>query len=284
MRAKLGGGCFKHIIYVFLIMISVFIACPVLAGTGEVTIGDTTVIPGGFSVAIKADVCSNPLGCYDFSITYDSSLVTIQDIAGGTAPEFSATPISDTTTFTSGTTAFVAFNTTSMTLPTGVVNVATITFWGDPANAGLQIIVNLLADTNGNIIEPLVADFYGSLPLPGPIIGPAPLTVNFSDSSPGDILTWLWDFGDGNTSTAQNNVPNTYNTPGIYTVSLTVSDTCGSDTETKTGYVTVHSRLVADFTAGDTSGCVPLEVDFSDSSSGDILSWLWEFGDGDTRD
>ena len=112
--------------------------------------------------------------------------------------------------------------------------------------------------------------------------GCAPLTVDFSDSSTGDVLSYLWNFGDGDTSTAQDPF-HPYNNPGTYTVSLTVSDTCGSDTETKTGYITVNGSTVsADFSATTTTGCAPLTVDFADSSTGDVLSYLWSFGDGDT--
>ncbi|NIM11614.1 MAG: PKD domain-containing protein, partial [Candidatus Aminicenantes bacterium] len=51
------------------------------------------------------------------------------------------------------------------------------------------------------------------------------LTVNFTDTSTDDgtIVSWLWDFGDGNTSTEQNPT-HTYAADGTYTVTLTVTD------------------------------------------------------------
>jgi Zn-dependent metalloprotease len=57
------------------------------------------------------------------------------------------------------------------------------------------------------------------------------LTANFTDTSTdpngaGDIVSWLWDFGDGNTSTQQN-PSHTYAAEGTYTVSLTVTDSGG---------------------------------------------------------
>ncbi len=78
-----------------------------------------------------------------------------------------------------------------------------------------------------------VADFEGS-----PTSGDAPLTVNFTDLSTNNPTAWEWDFGDGGTSTEQNPT-HTYNTAGTYTVTLTASNSCGSDTETKTDYITV---------------------------------------------
>ncbi|MBU1616102.1 C10 family peptidase, partial [bacterium] len=90
----------------------------------------------------------------------------------------------------------------------------------------------------GQAAPPLIAaDFSGS-----PVTGCVPLTVNFSDSSTGGILSYLWDFGDGTTSAAKNPT-HTYTNPGDYTVSLTVSGAAGSDAETRTGYITVNSCL-----------------------------------------
>jgi len=71
-----------------------------------------------------------------------------------------------------------------------------------------------------------------------PTSGNPPLTVNFTDLSTGDPTTWDWTFGDGGTSTAQN-PSHTYNSVGLYTVSLTVSNANGSDSETKTDYISV---------------------------------------------
>jgi len=75
-----------------------------------------------------------------------------------------------------------------------------------------------------------------------PITGFAPLTVNLVDKSTGQIDSWLWDFGDGSTSTDQHPF-HTYLNSGTYTVSLTVTGLGGSDTETKTDYVTVKEHV-----------------------------------------
>ncbi|MBD3225483.1 MAG: PKD domain-containing protein [Caldithrix sp.] len=111
--------------------------------------------------------------------------------------------------------------------------------------------------------------------------GCAPLTVSFTDQSSGEIDSWNWDFGDGNTSTAQN-PSHEYTSPGTYTVSLTVSGPDGSDTETKTDYITVYESITADFSGSPTSGEAPLNVSFTDQSTGDLSSWIWDFGDGGT--
>lgn len=68
--------------------------------------------------------------------------------------------------------------------------------------------------------------------------GTAPLTVTFTDASTNAPTAWSWNFGDGGTSTTQSPA-HTYTTAGTYTVSLIASNAYGSDTETKTGYITV---------------------------------------------
>jgi predicted outer membrane repeat protein len=71
-----------------------------------------------------------------------------------------------------------------------------------------------------------------------PVAGTAPLAVTFSDESLGEITSWAWDFGDGQTSTVQN-PQHTYAAAGNYTVSLTVTGGEGTDSEVKTGYIQV---------------------------------------------
>jgi len=69
--------------------------------------------------------------------------------------------------------------------------------------------------------------------------GTASLTVDFKDESINNPTSWLWDFGDGGSSTEQN-PSHTYHTMGIYDVSLTAINEHGSDTETKTNFITVN--------------------------------------------
>jgi PKD repeat protein len=74
---------------------------------------------------------------------------------------------------------------------------------------------------------------------------PAGSAVQFTDRSKNIVRGWLWDFGDGETSTEQN-PSHTYSTTGTYTVSLTVLGTNGEVTETKSGYIIVGSTGILD--------------------------------------
>ncbi|HNY02856.1 MAG TPA: PKD domain-containing protein [Bacteroidales bacterium] len=115
-----------------------------------------------------------------------------------------------------------------------------------------------------------------------------PLSVQFTNTSVGGNNTFLWNFGDGGTST-QTSPLHSYSTTGYYNVSLTIGalgTTC---------YNTVSQTiLVWDSTS---SGCQASFgfyvdtlntlntvhfIDFSNPSSGYIQHWSWDFGDGNT--
>jgi PKD repeat protein/murein DD-endopeptidase MepM/ murein hydrolase activator NlpD len=114
-----------------------------------------------------------------------------------------------------------------------------------------------------------------------PVLGPAPLTVSFTDTSTSMVEAWGWNFGDGTTTTLQNPT-HTYASVGAYTVTLSVGGPAGADVLTQTHAVTVTPPpLDADFSATPRMGTPPLTVAFSDQSTGPpVQSWLWSFGDG----
>jgi len=77
-----------------------------------------------------------------------------------------------------------------------------------------------------------------------PIFGTPPLTVSFTDASTGTITNRLWTFGDGTTST-NTNPAHTYTNVASYTVSLTVFGASGSNTLTRTSYISVMTNMTA---------------------------------------
>jgi len=115
-----------------------------------------------------------------------------------------------------------------------------------------------------------------------PTSGIRPMMVVFTDVSTSVVNTWLWNFGDTFTSSQQNPV-HTYTNTGAYTVSLKVQGPSGTDTLTRTNYITVSEPPpVADFMAAPTQGMSPLSVVFTDTSTGAVTGWLWDFGDAVT--
>ena len=136
-----------------------------------------------------------------------------------------------------------------------------------------------------------------------PIEGPAPLRVNFFDNSTcAPPTAWQWDFGspvNPGVKTMRDPIV-TYAEPGTYNVTLLVINSFNNNsTKTLTGFihvlppvtpvpypttvpVTVPVPVIApNFTANQTTGFVPLCVQFTDSSTGPVaVTWFWDFGDG----
>ncbi|MDP7638772.1 MAG: PKD domain-containing protein, partial [Candidatus Hydrogenedentes bacterium] len=111
------------------------------------------------------------------------------------------------------------------------------------------------------------------------------LPVQFTSlTDPALASAYLWDFGDGITSTDQN-PSHSYTVAGLYTVSLTVTDLTGIKfTETKPDYIEILLQPFAEFIASLRDGEAALQVSFLDQSdggpSGNPVSYLWDFGDG----
>jgi len=89
--------------------------------------------------------------------------------------------------------------------------------------------------------------------------GNAPLPVQFTDTSTGVLTSRSWNFGDGGTSTVQNPA-HTYDVYGTYTVTLTVENGAGSDSEVKNDYITAIYHPPHSDDSGDDSGYVPPAV------------------------
>ena len=124
----------------------------------------------------------------------------------------------------------------------------------------------------------------------GPYTGTTGVAVLFdgmgSSDPDGTIVTYDWDFGDGNTGTGAT-PSHSYATDGNYTVSLTVTDDAGAtDLATTTASIgAVNQPPVAD-PNGPYSGTVGIIVMFdgmgSNDPDGTIVAYDWDFGDGNT--
>jgi gliding motility-associated-like protein len=122
------------------------------------------------------------------------------------------------------------------------------------------------------------------------------LSANFSDSVSIDCYTrditltssnypttqYLWNFGDGTTSTINGTVSHTYTGPGAYTVNLTVTDTSKCTLQASYSLPVVCPPVVKlALQPTDTVGCIPLTIDFGNATMSNGI-YHWDFGDGDT--
>lgn len=157
------------------------------------------------------------------------------------------------------------------------------------SDIGTYDVIHVVTDVNGctdTIVEPELVTVIGSIVNfeVSNTVGCDSLAVSFNDltTPPNSVTDWLWDFGDGNTST-QENPTHVYETAGSYDVSLTITDLGGctnviefEDTVTYIPYPTPG------FTVDTTVGCMGQTFTFTNTSFGNAESYLWNFGDGGT--
>ena len=147
-------------------------------------------------------------------------------------------------------------------------------FW-NPCDGG-PISIEVLP---GN--QPPVADAGG------PYLGYEGQAISFYGSgsydNDGTIICYLWNFGDGETS-SDPNPTRMYDQDGIYSVSLTVTDDDSETDVDTTSAIVDDLNPVANFSVSPTSGPAPLTVTFTDSSISydGVVVWLWDFGDGES--
>lgn len=100
--------------------------------------------------------------------------------------------------------------------------------------------------------------------------------VQFTNNSSGGDA-YLWTFGDGNTSMDEAPM-HAYDMDGTYTVTLTVTNACGSATISQT--ITITTIPTADFSITPAGGCVPLVVAYNNLASSNATTFEWSFPGG----
>jgi PKD repeat protein len=115
-------------------------------------------------------------------------------------------------------------------------------------------------------------------PLPVSVFGTdqSGLSIDFINTSL-YADTYFWTFGDGGTSDEEH-PEHTYGDYGTYTVTLISTNDCGSDTTVFN--LELSTAPVPAFSAGQTQGCVPVEIQFTDMSQNSPEVWEWSFPGG----
>ncbi len=115
-----------------------------------------------------------------------------------------------------------------------------------------------------------------------------PAAMQFYDNSvsgnPNDpINSWIWNFGDGNSSSVQN-PDHTYNLPGTYLVTLTANTGggCTSTNSLSPTTINAYPRPVAAFSLNSTSLALPYDIMVCTNQSVGAVTYKWDFGDGGT--
>jgi gliding motility-associated-like protein len=143
--------------------------------------------------------------------------------------------------------------------------------------------VMLVVETNlgclDTIMQPITIQ-----PLPQPVFtisaGCTGSAVNIVNSTTGNIVAWNWNFGNGQSS-GQQNPTIVYADSGNYTVTLQVTDSNGCQ-GIATGSVQIEPAPVASFNITGQATCQGGQFTVNNTSSGNIISYSWNFGNGQT--
>jgi PKD repeat protein/C1A family cysteine protease len=176
--------------------------------------------------------------------------------------------------------------------PSDTSKIVTINILNDGAvSAQKYFTVGLSSPVNADMSAPssaqvfvnntnVMANFSASI-----TAGISPLTVQFNDTSSGPVTGWQWDFGDGTGNSSVRNASHTFTNAGpgskTFNVTLTVYNSADTSTKKIVNYITVNPPLPgANFTSNLTIGTTLLAVQFTDTSTGTVSGWQWNFGDG----
>lgn len=242
---------------------------------------------------------ASPVHTYTGAGTFTATLVTTS--TAGCQATITSSPIiigGITTSFTAPASAclneVVTFTNTSVPAPTsstwlfgdgGVSNAINPTHAYIATGTYTVRLYNSYSSCNDSAISTITINPLPVADFSAPVTSKCEpsLTVNFQDLSTGGAVSWQWDFGDGNTSNAQN-PSHTYTTYGSFIVTLTVTNGFGcTDTIVKTDFIVIRRANIA-IPSLPVRGCVPYTISpvAIITAVDAVTSYLWDFGDGST--
>ncbi|MCZ2276421.1 MAG: PKD domain-containing protein [Bacteroidia bacterium] len=235
-------------------------------------------VPGQFTVSL---ITTSSQGCKDTVVKVN--YITLLD---------NPVPVITSTKNSGCTPVSIGFSTTAQNVNTyswdfgsaGISNLAApVIHYSSAGNYQTVLTVNYLNGCS-NTSLPLSLSIYKT-PIVSynftPASGCSPLSVSFITQNTGVGHSYLWDFGDGQTSAQQYPV-HSYGGNGVFTTSLTVTSMYGCSSTLSLPNQVVVNNTDASFYVDVTSGCPPLKVLFTPNSTGSNVTYLWNFGDGQT--
>jgi len=159
-------------------------------------------------------------------------------------------------------------------------------------SVGEHVVTLSVTDSSGNSTSDSIT-IFSELPVLGVgIDGPNQglvntnyrITANVSPISVTQLITFSWQATDHfpvtHTSAVSDTITYTWNLTGTKFITVTATNALGTVTETHA--ITIYTPVSADFTASPIIGATPLNVTFTNTSTGDYTTSLWDFGDGIT--
>jgi PKD repeat protein len=150
-------------------------------------------------------------------------------------------------------------------------------FWGAGTySVTHEILFNGILIASATQDVTLVPGVFPTAAFTAPSTGCTNTQVSFTNDTQG-TNTYSWNFGGNGTST-QEDPMHLFSPAGTYSVTLTATNNCGSDTEVKP--ITIYAPPTASFSA-PTTGCTNSQISFTNTSPG-ATSYSWNFGDNAT--
>ncbi|WP_157454144.1 PKD domain-containing protein [Crocinitomix catalasitica] len=146
-----------------------------------------------------------------------------------------------------------------------ITRVESVKFLFDKSASGAVLVSDLIFSAGENVLFPPIAGFIAN------VTSTCTGIVEFTDLSDFSPAEWLWEFGDGTTS-AEENPTHIYELSGTYTVTLTVSNEAGDDSEIIVSYIVVDKPEAP--VGEDVSICGPGLVTMNVTGTGGDLEWF----------
>lgn len=228
-------------------------------GSTNCNVGVVKILFNLGSVDAEANATPSGIGCAPFTVQFNNSSTnaTIYNWTFGDGGTSNAT--NPTHTFTTAGTynvRLIAQNPNACrTLDTTFIQ---IIVRSDSVN---PIFTHLITDS---CVNRTVAVTNQSLPIPN-----------------SNVTTYLWDFGDGFTTNAQNPLPHSYASPGTYVISLTMSDTSTCNLTRTVSQTIRFDSTVISATLSNQNVCLGNPITFNANGS-NVITYSWDFGDNTT--